>query len=71
MKEGDKMGKPEKSTEELLQLMHENNQKMNLYKLESDENGNYLLDPSNPHHREWMENDDEYEVISEEKKPSK
>ena len=27
MKEGDKMGKPKRSTEELLQLMHENNQK--------------------------------------------
>lgn len=63
MKEGDKMGEPERNIEELLKLMHENNQKMNLYKLEADENGNYLLDPQNPHHREWYENDEEYEVI--------
>lgn len=65
------MGEQKRTLEESLQLMHENNQKMNLYKLESDENGNYLLDPSNPRHREWMENDDEYEVVLEEKKPSK
>lgn len=60
------MSKHERSIEELLQLMHENNQKVGLYKLESDENGNYLLDPSNPHHREWLENDEDYEVIEQE-----
>lgn len=55
------MGEQKKSTEELLQQIHENNKKLGLYKLESDENGNYLLDPSNPHHVAWLENDDEYE----------
>lgn len=59
-----------KTTEELLKQMHEHNQKMNLWKLESDENENYLLDPQNPHHVAWMENDDEYEIISDEKKTS-
>lgn len=57
------MEKPKRSTEELLQQMHENNQKVKLYKLEADEHGRYLLDPNNPHHRAWYENDDEYEVI--------
>lgn len=57
------MEKSKRSTEELLQQMHENNQKVKLYKLEADEQGNYLLDPNNPHHRSWYENDDEYEVI--------
>lgn len=57
------MEKPKRSTEELLQRMSENNQKVKLYKLEIDEHGNYLLDPTNPHHRAWYENDDEYEVI--------
>lgn len=57
------MEQPKRTREELLQLMHENNKKLNLYKLEPDENGNYLLDPNNPHHRAWYENDDEYEVI--------
>lgn len=59
------MGEQKKTTEELLQLMHENNRKINLYKLENDEDGNFLLDPSNAHHRKWLENDDDYEVISE------
>lgn len=57
------MGEPKRSTEELLKVMAENNQKLNLYKLEPDEHGRYLLDPNNPHHRAWMENDDEYEII--------
>lgn len=59
------MGEQKKTTEELLQLMHENNRKINLYKLENDEDGNFLLDPSNVHHRKWMENDDDYEMILE------
>lgn len=62
------MEKPKRSREELLQLMSENNQKVKLYKLEPDEHGNYLLDPNNPHHRAWYENDDEYEVIDEPEK---
>lgn len=57
------MSGQKRTLEESLQLMHEKNQKMNLYKLENDENGNYLLDPSNAHHREWLENDEDYEVI--------
>lgn len=57
------MSEPKRTTEELLKVMVENNQKMNLYKLEADEHGQYLLDPKNPHHRAWMENDDEYEII--------
>lgn len=57
------MEKSKRSTEELLQRMSENNQKVKLYKLEADEHGNYLLDPTNPHHQAWYKNDDEYEVI--------
>lgn len=56
-----------KSLEEKLQLMHENNQKVGLYKLESDEQGRYLLDPNNKHHREWLENPEAYEVTDEQK----
>lgn len=57
------MEKPKRSMDELLQQMHENNLKVKLYKLEADEHGRYLLDPNNPHHQAWIENDDEYEVI--------
>lgn len=57
------MEQSKRTTEELLKIMAENNQKVNLYKLEADEHGRYLLDPNNLHHRAWIENDDEYEVI--------
>lgn len=57
------MSEIKRSTEELLKVMVENNQKMDLYKLEADEHGRYLLDSNNAHHRAWMENDDEYEII--------
>ena len=57
------MSEPKRSTEELLKVMAENNQKLNLYKLEADEHGRYVLDPNNSHHRAWMENDDDYEII--------
>lgn len=59
MREGDKMEKPQLSVEEIMQLIHEKNQKLNLYELEIDENGNYLLDSSNFHHRQWIENDED------------
>lgn len=55
MKEGETVEEPKRSLEESLQLMHENNQKVNLFRLESDTSGNYLLDPSNVYHREWIE----------------
>lgn len=57
------MGEQKKTTEELLQRMSENNKKAEIAKLESDENGVLLLDPSNPYHREWLEKDDDYEII--------
>lgn len=57
------MSESKRSTEELLKVMAENNQKLKLYKLEADEHGRYLLDPNNAHHRAWMENDDDYEII--------
>lgn len=57
------MSEPKRSTEELLKVLAENNKKMNLYKLVADEHGRYLLDPTNSHHRTWMENDDDYEII--------
>lgn len=60
MREGDKVEKPERSVEEMLQLVHEKNQKMHLYELKFDRDGNYLLDPSNSHHRQWMDNDEDY-----------
>lgn len=60
MKEGDKMGEPERSTEELLKRICEQNKILGIEKLESDENGNLLLDPQNPHHRNWYENDEEF-----------
>lgn len=57
------MEQSKRTTEELLKIMTENNQKLNLYKLEADEHGRYLLDSNNSHHRAWIENEDEYEVI--------
>lgn len=56
------MEEPKRRIEKSLQLMQENNQKVNLYKLEADENGNYLLDQQNQHHRNWYENDEEFDM---------
>ena len=53
--------KQEKTTAELLQRMSEHNKKMKIRKLENDEQGRLLLDPNNPHDREWYFNDDAYE----------
>lgn len=59
------MSEQKRSVEEKIQRISEYNQKLNIQKLEVDEYGRYLLDPTNPHHRAWIENDDEYEVIEE------
>lgn len=32
-------------------------------KLESDGNGNFLLDPNNPDDVEWYENDEDYDFV--------
>lgn len=65
MKEGGRMEEPKRSLKESLQLMHENNQKVNLFRLESDASGNYLLDPSNIHHREWVESVEDNKIMIE------
>lgn len=59
------MSEQKRSVEEKLQRISEYNKKLNIYKLEADEHGRYLLDSKNPHHRAWIENNDEYEVIEE------
>lgn len=66
MKEGDKM-KPRKSNEELLKSISKKNKILGIQKLESDKNGNLLLDLQNPHHRAWFENDEDYEGIEQQK----
>lgn len=38
------------------------------HKIETNENGNWLLDPTNPHHVEWIENDAAYEEKEEDSK---
>lgn len=50
-----------RTTEELLQRMSENNKKMNIRKLENDDQGRFLLDWNNAHDREWYFNDEAYE----------
>lgn len=55
------MNEPKRTIEELLERMSENNKKVSIAKLESDEQGRFLLDPANPHHVEWFENDKAYE----------
>lgn len=59
MKEVDKM-ESRKSVEELLKGIGEKNKILGIEKLETDENGILLLDPQNPHHRNWYENDEEF-----------
>ena len=53
--------KQERTIEELLQRMSENNKKVNIRKLESDDQGRLLLDWNNPRDREWYFNDEAYE----------
>jgi hypothetical protein len=60
------MAEQKRTIEEKMRQIHEYSKKLNIYKAESDEHGRYLLDSNNPHHRAWIENDDEYEVIEEE-----
>lgn len=55
--------KQERTTAELLQRMSEHNKKVKIRKLESDDQGRLLLDPTNPHDREWYFNDEAYEEI--------
>lgn len=50
-----------RKTEELFQRMSENNKKMNIRKLESDDQGRLLLDWNNALDREWYFNDEAYE----------
>ncbi|MEK6189980.1 MAG: hypothetical protein N2A99_03200 [Carnobacterium alterfunditum] len=57
--------KQQRTTEELLQRMSENNKRVKIWKLESDDQRRLLLDWTNPHHREWVENNDAYEQIDE------
>lgn len=66
MKEVEKM-EPRKGNEELLKGIGEKNKILGIEKLKNDENGILLLDPSNSNHVSWFENDDEYEMIEEEK----
>lgn len=55
--------KQERTTEELLKRVSESNKRVNIRKLDSDDQGRLLLDWSNPHDREWFFNDDAYEII--------
>lgn len=56
-----------RTTEELLKRMSENNKKAKIQKLESDDQGRFLLDPNNKQHRAWYDNDNEYENTEEDK----
>jgi hypothetical protein len=59
------MSEQKRRIEEKLEKVFEHYRKFPPQKLETDEHGRLLLDPNNPHHRAWYENDDEYEVIDE------
>lgn len=63
------MSKEKKSIEELLKEFSELDRKSKKKPriLKSDGFGNVLLDPNNPDDVEWYENDDEYDVIENEK----
>lgn len=60
------MSEQKRSIEEKLQRIHEYNKKLGITKLEADENGVLLLDPSNPHHVEWYEDDDAANLVPDE-----
>ena len=53
------MSKTTRSKEELLTCLSEYNQISPPEKLELDGQGRLLLDPENPHHVLWYENDEE------------
>lgn len=57
------MSDQKRTIEELLQRMSENNKKVPIAKLACDEQGRLLLDPTNPHHVEWWEEDQAAELI--------
>ena len=59
MKEVDKM-EPRTSIEEMLKGISEKNKILGIEKLKTDDKGILLLDPQNPHHRNWYENDEEF-----------
>lgn len=59
------MTEPSNTQQELLRRISAANQRLQFYKLESDDEGRLLLDRTNPHHREWLENEDAYEQIDE------
>lgn len=52
------MSKNTRSTEELLTRLSEYNRISSPEKLELDGQGRLLLDPENPHHVLWYENDE-------------
>lgn len=51
------MSEPKRSTEELLRCMSSNNKRLKIEKLETDNQGHFLLDPNNPYHVEWYFDD--------------
>lgn len=53
------MSKTTRSTEELLTRLSEYNRISPPEKLELDGQGRLLLDPENPHHVVWYENDED------------
>lgn len=53
------MSKTTRSTEELLTRLSEYNRISPPEKLKMDDKGRLLLDPKNPHHVLWYENDEE------------
>lgn len=69
---GVQMSQEEKSVEELLKDLHEIDKrgKMEIRKLPIDGFGNLLLDGNNPDDSEWYQNDENYDLIYEEEKPS-
>ena len=59
------MIEPLNTQQELLRRISAANRHFDFYKLEADDQGRFLLDRSNLHHREWIENDDAYEQMEE------
>lgn len=59
------MTEPSTTQQELLRRISAANRHLQFYKLASDDQGRLLLDRTNPHHREWAENDGAYERIDE------
>lgn len=59
------MSNQNKTIDELLKELGEANKRTGFQarKLESDENGNLLLDPNNPQDVEWFENNSAYDII--------